>query len=98
MPPSPLSFVEYSNIKLFTQRAIKPKVATILFSFQFYISNFFVGKLHRTLHLWKKEYLLKISSKEKWTKATEHWKKCVLKNAFGVFKKYRFLGYRKQVE
>ncbi|CAB3980779.1 Hypothetical predicted protein [Paramuricea clavata] len=55
------------------------------------------GKLHRTLHLWKKEYLLKISSKEKWTKATEHWKRCVLKNAFGVFKKYRFLGYRKQV-
>ena len=58
----------------------------------------FVGKLHRTLLLWKKEYLLKISSKAKWTKATEHWKRCVLKKALERLKKYRFLGYRKQVE
>jgi hypothetical protein len=41
---------------------------------------------------------MRISSKKKWTKATEHWERCTLKNAFDILKKYRFLGYRKQVE
>ncbi|XP_028391403.1 protein SFI1 homolog [Dendronephthya gigantea] len=55
------------------------------------------GKLCRAFCQWKKEYRFKVSSNEKWMIAAEHWKRNVLKHSFDVLKKYRFLGYRKQV-
>ncbi|XP_046851455.1 protein SFI1 homolog isoform X2 [Xenia sp. Carnegie-2017] len=54
------------------------------------------GYRHRVLVAWKRQHLLKLSSKKKSEKAEEYWKRRVLERCLDVFKKKRFQAYRKQ--